>query len=315
MRADARLTHETEASYDHLLTQDDRQEQAVVEASESAAMSALVPLVGGLADEPTTALAPTRPRDFVQSLERGLAVVRVFSAARPSLTISELAEETGLTRAATRRFVLTLTEMGYVRVKQNRYELAPRALEIGYAFLSALSFPEIAQPRIEALVAEVGEASEAAILDGDDVVYVLRVPGPSMMTISVTIGARAPAYATSLGRVLLAHLPGDELDAFLARVPFDTPLPRTITDPDELRAELHRVRRAGYALVDQELEAGLAAIAVPVRDRAGRVRASINLSTHIGRRTARELVALVPALQAAAVDIEADLEHTAAWRT
>jgi len=174
-------------------------------------------------------------------------------------------------------------------------------LEIGYAFLSSLAFPEIAQ---------------IAQIDGDEVVDVLRVPGPSIMTISVTIGTRAPAYATAPGRDLLAHLAADQLGVFLATTTFAKVLPRTIGDPDGLRAEVQRVRRrAGYTLVDLELEAELAAIAVPARDRVGRARASINLSNHSGRCTARDLVALVPALQAAAADIEAELEHTNAWRT
>jgi IclR family pca regulon transcriptional regulator len=255
-----------------------------------------------------------RSRDFVQSLERGLAIIRAFSAERPALTVSELAEETGLTRAAVRRFVLTLGEMGYVYAKHNRFELSPRILELGYAYLSALSFPEIALPHLEAVVASTGEASEAALLDGDEVVYVLRVPGPSMMTIAVNIGARAPAYATSLGRVLLAHLPSDELEDFLRRADLAPVLPRTIADPDDLRAELKRVREQGYAVVDQELELGLAAIAVPVRDRLGRVRAAINLSTHTGRRSAEELARLVPQLQAAAAEVEVGVHDAALWR-
>lgn len=236
-----------------------------------------------------------RPRDFVRSLERGLAIIRTFNAERPELTVSELAEATGMTRAAVRRFVLTLTALGYASSKHNRFELAPQMLELGYAYLSALSFPEASQGRVEELVAATGEASEAAILDDEDVVYVLRIPGPSKITIGVNIGARAPAYATSLGRVLLAHLPPGELDDYLSRAELVPVLPGTISDPDRLRAELERVRRQGYAVVDQELEAGLVAVAVPVHDRAGRVRAALNLSTHVGRCTAERLVAATAA--------------------
>jgi IclR family pca regulon transcriptional regulator len=254
-----------------------------------------------------------RSRDFVQSLERGLAIIRVFNSERPSMTVSEIAQEVGLTRAAVRRFLLTLGELGYVYGKNNRFELTPRVLELGYAYLSALSFPDIALPRLEQLVVETAEASEGSILDGGDVVYVVRVPGPALMTISVNIGARRPAHATAMGRVLLAHLPPAELDAYLETTELVPMLPRTITDPDEFRAELRRVREDGYALVNQELEEGLVAIAVPVRDRTGRVRAAINLSTHIGRKSVKDMRALVPAVRAAAADIEVGLKHSLNW--
>lgn len=250
---------------------------------------------------------PARPRDFVQSLERGLAIIRVFSAERPALTVTEIAEATGLTRAAARRFLLTLVELGYVATDGRYYELTPRVLELGYAFLSGLSFPEVALPRVERLVSEVGEASEAAILDGHEIVYVVRVPGPALMTIAVNVGARMPAYATALGRVLLAGLPDDRVAELLDEVEPKALLPRTITDRGELRAEIRRVREQGYALVDQELEEGLVAIAAPVHDRTGRVVAALNLSTHVGRKTADELRGIVPALQRAAAEIEGDL--------
>lgn len=256
---------------------------------------------------PAAAEGSARPRDFVQSLERGLAIIRVFSAERPALTVTEIAEATGLTRAAARRFLLTLVELGYVATDGRYYELTPRVLELGYAFLSGLSFPEVALPRVERLVSEVGEASEAAILDGHEIVYVVRVPGPALMTIAVNVGARMPAYATALGRVLLAGQPDDRVAELLDQVEPVALLPRTIVDRGELRAEIRKVREQGYALVDQELEEGLVAIAAPVRDRTGRVVAALNLSTHVGRKSAEELRAVVPALQRAAAEIEGDL--------
>jgi IclR family pca regulon transcriptional regulator len=254
-----------------------------------------------------------RSRDFVQSLERGLAIIRVFNSERPSLTVSEIAREVGMTRAAVRRFLLTLGELGYLYSKNNRFELTPRVLELGYAYLSALSFPDIALPRLEQLVAETGEASEGSVLDGGDIVYVVRVPGPALMTISVNIGARRPAHATAMGRALLANLPPADLDAFLDTHDLVPVQPRTITDVDALRAELNRIREDGYALVNQELEEGLVAIAVPVRDRTGRVRAAINLSTHIGRKSVKEMRALIPAVRAAAADIEVGLKNSLSW--
>ncbi|MET7398387.1 IclR family transcriptional regulator C-terminal domain-containing protein [Dactylosporangium sp. NPDC005572] len=257
--------------------------------------------------------ATGRSRDFVQSLERGLAIIRVFNTERPSLTVSEIAHLSGLTRAAVRRFLLTLTELGYVYGKNNRFELTPQVLELGYAYLSALSFPDVALPRLERLVAETAEASEGSILDRGDIVYVVRVPGPALMTISVNVGARRPAHATAMGRVLLANLPAPDLDDFLARYPLTPVLPRTITDPGEFRAALKQVREEGYALVNQELEEGLVAIAVGVRDRLGRVRAAINLSTHIGRKSVADMRALVPKVREAADDIELGLRHSNHW--
>ena len=271
------------------------------------------PHVGSAAEDDEPAEGTGRSRDFVQSLERGLAIIRVFGAERPSMTVSEIAAEVGLTRAAVRRFLLTLTELGYVTGRNNRFELTPGVLELGYSYLSALSFPDVALPRLERLVAATAEASEGSILDRGDIVYVVRVPGPAMMTISVNVGARRPAYATAMGRVLLAHLPSAELDTYLETYRLEPVLPRTITDPDEFRAELTRVRNQGYALVNQELEEGLVAVAVPVRDRAGRVRAAINLSTHIGRKSVKDMRGLVPQVRDAAADIEVGLKHALNW--
>jgi IclR family pca regulon transcriptional regulator len=265
-------------------------------------------------DEDQKTAGNVRSRDFIQSLQRGLAIIRAFSAQRPSMTVSEIAQEIGLTRAAARRFLLTLNELGYVRATNNRYTLTPQVLELGYSYLSALSLPDIALPRLDQLVAETGEASEASILDGAHIVYVVRVPGPAMMTISVNIGARRPAYATAMGRVMLADLPADQLEQFLHEYPLHPILPSTITGVDEFRAELAQVRRDGYALVNQELEEGLVAVAVPVRDRLGRVRAAINLSTHVGRRSAEDMRALVPVVTAAANDIEIGLKYAPNWR-
>jgi IclR family pca regulon transcriptional regulator len=264
-------------------------------------------------DERNSDPAPDRSRDFVQSLERGLAIIRVFGDQQPSMTVSEIAAELGLTRAAVRRFLLTLSELGYVRGRGNRFELTPRVLELGYSYLSALSFPDIALPRLEQLVTKTSEASEGSILDDGDIVYVVRVPGPAMMTISVNVGARRPAYATAMGRVLLADLPDDEVDRYLDTHELLPILPRTITDRDAFLAELARVRHNGFALANQELEEGLVAIAAPVRDRAGRVRAAINLSTHVGRKSVEEMQALVPEVQAAARDIEVELRHAPSW--
>lgn len=248
-----------------------------------------------------------RNSEFVQSLARGLAVIRAFDSEHPDLTLSDVARETGLTRAAARRFLLTLVDLGYVRTDGRLFALRPRVLELGYSYLSSLGLPEVALPHMEVLVAQVHESSSLCVLDGDDIAYVARVPTRRVMTVAITVGTRFPAYATSMGRVLLAGLPPAALDAYLGGVELTELTPRTITRPDKLRAALSRVRSQGYAIVDQELEVGLRSIAVPVRVR-GRVVAALNVSMHASRRsseTARQ--ELLPPLRATAEAIQADL--------
>ena len=249
-----------------------------------------------------------RPDHFVQSLERGLAVIRAFGEEAPEMTLSEVAARAKLTRAAARRFLLTLTDLGYVRTDGRRFALSPRVLELGYAYLSSLSLPEIAEPHLERLVAEVRESSSVSVLDGDDIVYVARVPTSRIMRVAINVGTRFPAHATSMGRVQLAALPDGDLDAYLARAELRQLTSRTLTEPDALRAELARIRAQGWALVDQELEEGLRSVAAPIRDRSGRVLAAVNVSAHASRAS-RDTVrkALLPPLLATAQRIEADL--------
>src|SRR4051794_9823178 len=175
---------------------------------------------------------------FVQSLERGLAVIRAFDAEHPELTLSDVARSTGLTRAAARRFLLTLADLGYVRSDGRMFSLTARVLELGYAYLSSLSLPEVAEPHLERLVAEVRESSSVSVLDGDDIVYVARVPTSRIMTVAINVGTRFPAYATSMGRVLLAGLTDDEIEAYLGRVTLDRLTSRTVLTVAALRAEL-----------------------------------------------------------------------------
>ena len=249
-----------------------------------------------------------REGHFVQSLERGLAVIRAFDATHPELTLSEVARICDLTRAAARRFLLTLTDLGYVHTDGRLFRLSPRVLELGYAYLSSISLPEVAEPHLERLVAEVRESSSVSVLDGDDVVYVARVPTSRIMTVSINVGTRFPAYATSMGRVLLAAMPAPALDDYLARVEPRKLTPRTMTGRAALRTELTRVRAQGYALVDQELEEGLRSMAVPVRDRHGGVVAAANVSVHASRTPVDVMRRdLLPPLLATAARIEADL--------
>ncbi len=249
-----------------------------------------------------------RNSDFVQSLDRGLAVIRAFGPDRERLSLSEVARATGLTRAATRRFLLTLVKLGYVRNDGREFSLRPRVLELGYAYLSGLGMPEVAAPHLEELVAQVRESSSISVLDGHHIVYVARVPTKRIMTVSISVGTRFPAYATSMGRVLLAGLSQEDLDRYLAEADLQPITARTVTDADRLREIVREVGKQGFAIVDQELEEGLRAIAAPIHGAGGAVTAAINLSAHASRVSMAAMRAdLLPALLETTRRIEADL--------
>jgi IclR family pca regulon transcriptional regulator len=238
--------------------------------------------------------------------------MRALSAPPPGLTLADVARATGLTRAAARRFLLTLEQLGYVRSVDRRFSLTPRVLELGYSFLSSLTLPELAQPHLRELVEHVHESSSVSVLDGTEIVYVAREPTQRIMTVAISVGTRFPAYATSMGRVLLAGLDEPGLAEFFARVELTALTSETVTGEPELRGEIERVRRQGWSLVDQELEGGLRSVAAPVRDGAGRVVAAVNLSTHASRRTLDSIRrSLLPGLLETARRIERDL---AGWR-
>lgn len=256
-----------------------------------------------------------RGAHHVQSLERGLAVIKAFHAGAAELTLSDVARSTGLTRAAARRFLLTLADLGYVRTDGKYFSLTARVLELGYSYLSSMTLPEVAQPHLERLSADVRESSSVSVLEGTDIVYVARVAVSRIMTVSINVGTRFPAYATSMGHVLLAGMSPAELAAYLAIARLDKLTDRTLTTSERLRAELGRVAAQGWAMVDQELEEGLRSVAAPIRDRHGAVVAAVNLSTHASRTTAESVEAgLVPPLLATAQAIEADLAISAPAR-
>lgn len=219
----------------------------------------------------------------MQSLERGLAVFSAFSREQPTMTLSEVARSAGLTPATARRLLFTLCALGYASNDGKRFALTPKVLDIGYAYLSSLDLAGIAQTEMEALVERTHESCSAAVLDGSEIVYVVRVPTKRIMAISLGLGSRLPAHAASMGRVLLADLAPDDLDEHLARTELEPLTERTITDEDQLRAELDKVRRQGWSLVDQELEEGIRSVAAPLRDRHGRAIAALNVSSHAGR--------------------------------
>lgn len=228
-------------------------------------------------------------RDFSTSLARGLRVITAFDRDNDEMTLSEVSRRSDMTRAAARRYLLTLCELGYVAGDGKYFRLTPRVLELGFAFLTSMHIWERAQPFMEQLTEQVNESCSISVLEGNDIVYVARVPTKRIMSVALGIGTRLPAYCTSMGRVLLADQRPSELDAFFQHGQFAALTPHTITDPVALREIIAEVRRNGYAVVDQELEIGLRSIAVPIRNQAGRVLAAMNVSGHASRISVEEM--------------------------
>lgn len=250
---------------------------------------------------------PPRPGDsYVQSFARGLEVIRSFSAQAPRQTLSEVAARSGLTRAGARRILLTLQALGYVETDGRDFHLTARILDLGFAYLSSMPIWNVAEPVVEALVESVKESSSAAVLDGTDIVYVMRVPTHKIMKNSLGIGSRLPAYCTSLGRMLLAGLSDDEVRARLDASDLKPLTRHTVTDPANLLARVQQVRKQGWCLVNQELEEGLISLAAPLVDAAGRTVAALNLSGQANRTSARVAQdSLLPPLLDAARQISA----------
>ena len=247
------------------------------------------------------------PREFVESLARGLAVIRAFDAERTELTLAEVATATGLARATARRFLLTLEQLGYVRSDGRLFALTPRVLELGFAYLSGLTLPEVAQPHLERLSQRLGESTSASVLDGAEIVYVARVPTRRIMNVGITIGTRFAAAATSMGRVLLTGLDPARLDELLDGLPLTAFTSRTVTDAAALRTELDIIRAQGFALVDQELEDGLRSVAAPVRV-GDVVIAAVNISSSTSSATLDRVRAeYLPALLETATRISDEL--------
>ncbi|WP_019069826.1 IclR family transcriptional regulator domain-containing protein [Streptomyces hokutonensis] len=241
--------------------------------------------------------AAARAPHFVRSFERGLAVIRSFDAEHPARTLSEVARACELTRAAARRLLLTLADLGYVQSDGRLFRLTPRVLELGYSYLAGSTLPQLAAPHLEQLVARTGESASLCVLDGDDVVHVACLPARRVLAATIIVGTRYPARATAVGRVLLAHLPAGRL--------------ADGTSTDVLRKELHRIRHEGYALVDEELEEGLRSVAAPVRDRDGAVVAGVSVGVPAGRHSAEAVRRdLLPQLLVAVALIDDDLRIT-----
>ncbi|AUZ36343.1 IclR family transcriptional regulator [Arthrobacter sp. PGP41] len=243
---------------------------------------------------------------FVKSVEKAFDVLLAFTPEAPRLTVSQVAARTDMTRASARRFLLTLADLGYIRAEGPHFELTARSLNIGRSFLAGLDLPRIAEPHLKALAANLNETTALCILEGADVVYVVCVPSPRLLSVSITVGTRFPAWATSMGRVLLGGLPEPELDSYLQQVQLQRFTGRTVGSPEELRAEVESARKKGWSMVSEELEEGLRGVAVPVwRGKDLVAAANVSLQTH---RASAEVLeeTVIPQLQETAKSIAID---------
>jgi len=250
-------------------------------------------------------------RDYVNSLARGLEVIRSFTRARRKMTLSDIARATGMTRATVRRFILTLVREGYAETDGKYFNLKPKVLELGFAALSSLTFVDVAQPIMARLAHKLEESIFVAMLEGDDVVYVSSATPPKrFVNISVSVGSRAPAHAVSTGRVLLAALEEDALHEYLDKVTLEKLTDNTVTSKVKLRGLIEEAGTRGWSIVDQELEIGLRSIAVPIHDKNGVVIAALNVACPSSRISPQDMHAkILLELQAASQDITANLQY------
>ncbi len=250
----------------------------------------------------------SRDPDYVRSIERGLAVIAALGHPGPGLTVADVARAIGVTRASARRTLLTLEQLGYLRCDEHRFTLTPKLLDVGHGYRAGLALPDVARPHLQQLMEATDEFCSVSVLDGDETLCVARVAPARIMNVAMPVGTRLPAYATCVGRVLLAALDAEQLDGYLDRVELRALTPATVATAPALRAELDRVRRQRFAVVDQELERGLRSAAAPIHDTAGRVIAAANLGALAGRITVATLrTRLLPPLRATAESIERDL--------
>jgi IclR family transcriptional regulator, pca regulon regulatory protein len=245
-------------------------------------------------------------RDLVSGLEKGLKVIEAFDQERARLSIAEVAQATGLTRAAARRYLITLTHLGYMRHENKLFSLTPAVLRLGQSYLHSARLPRIAQPPLYRLAYTLGEAASVGVLDHDQLVCVAAVSAGKLVSVTLQPGTRVPAYCTANGRMLLASLPQAEMERFLAQAAPERITQHTLVDKDRLALEIARARAQGYALVDQELELGLRTIAVPLKNFRGDVVAAMNVSVHAGRLPIEEMVArYLPAMIKTQVELGA----------
>lgn len=246
-----------------------------------------------------------RETDFISGFAKGLSVIEAFDEAQPRLSISDVSKTTGLDRATARRCLLTLAELGYADYDGKFFALTPKILRLGHAYLAATPLPALVQPTLDQLSERTGQSASVSVLDGTDIVYIARASQKRVMSINLTPGSRLPAYCASMGRVLLAALPEEDVRAILARSDLKANTPRTLTEPGVIIAELRRVRTQGYALIDQELELGLCSIAVPLENDRGRIVAALNIGAPAASVPAATLLELyLPILREAQIALK-----------
>jgi len=247
--------------------------------------------------------------DFLDAVEKAMRVIQAFSATEPALRITRVAELTGLTRATARRLLLTFERLGFVESNDGLFRLTPRVLRIGYSYLSSLPFADHIQGELRSLAEEFNESCSAATLDGEEIVYVARVPAKRSMTITLAVGSRLPAYPTSMGRVLLAGLSDEALEEYFSRATIQQLTAHTVTDRERLRAIIAETRSNGFAIVDGEREEGVRSAAAPIRASTGQVLAAINISVNAARVPLEYLQeSIVPRIKATAVEISRNID-------
>ncbi|MGH7106163.1 MAG: IclR family transcriptional regulator domain-containing protein [Acetobacteraceae bacterium] len=253
--------------------------------------------------------------DYIQSLHRGLGVIRTFDADHSAMSLAEVATRAGFSRPVVRRLLMTLEYLGYVSRDGRWFSLTPRVLDLGFSYLSSLTVAQLALPYMEELSHQVAESCSLAVLEDHDIVYVQRVAARKVMTISISIGARLPAHCTSMGRALVANLDDEARSRWLRTLRLQERTRFTLTDSNNLQRELDRVRTQGYAYVEQELEEGLCSVAVPIHGSGGEILAALNVGMPfiVGAR-ARALKEVLPAVRATAQRIEQQLPTRPARR-
>lgn len=254
---------------------------------------------------------PRENGDYIESISKAFKVLQAFSQREPRLTVTRAAELAGLTRPTARRILLTCTTEGFMETDGKEYWLTPRVMRLGFGFLSTLPYWEAAQPHMRELAETVNESCSMATLDGNEIVYLTRVPGRRAMTTTLNVGSRLPAYATSLGKVLLAFSPDSDIDRYLSEVSLTGLTPNTITDAGDLREELARIRAQGYATADGEREIGIRSASAPIQTPSGRVVAALNVSANSLRVSHEDLVAeYVPRIIETARTISGELGYS-----
>ncbi len=255
--------------------------------------------------------ALTGDPSFMTSLARGLAVIHAFQERKRQLTIAQISHRTEIPRAAVRRCLHTLIKLGYATTDGRTYSLLPKVLTLGHAYLSSTPLAVTAQPILDRLSEQLHEACSMATLEGDEILYIARSATPQrLISVDLSVGSRLPAYCTSMGRILLAGLDDPALEDYLSDVDLQVKTSRTLHTPDALRASIEEIRQQGWVIIDQELEMGLRSVAVPLKDSAGQVLAALNVGTHVGRVSQRELeTRFLPVLLAASEELSTRLFH------